>query len=177
MPGEVGQPFNYQLAKARVRMVLNKEEYGSIFGFTSTETVVSEVIENADTHIYSHWTHPKTPSISSGDCSNATCRASEKRADAEEELAAKHEKAKTLPDIQNQQPRLCEIDKRRFEVKAELQMIKAEQDVRVAAAHAQAYKNFERDFINYDKVIKDESSFAPLDFKVKAQQNFQINLS
>ncbi len=38
----IAEDYNEELVKERVRQVLNKDEYGSIFGCTITNTVISE---------------------------------------------------------------------------------------------------------------------------------------
>ncbi len=69
----IGEDYNEELVKERVRQVLNKDEYGSIFGCTITNTVISE------------------SSQGSGNQSKTSSKISSKRADAEAELAAKQE--------------------------------------------------------------------------------------
>ena len=144
----IHKPFNEQMAKAHVRIVLNKEEYGSIFGETNTETVISDASHGTPGRVHSRGTQPlqsKSPSIAISDGSsiqshhsNATSRASRKRADAEADLAAKQEKARALQEIQGQQAKLQAE-------KVKLQQLKAQKDIRVAAARLKAYDNFNTD--------------------------------
>ncbi|KAL1258159.1 hypothetical protein QQF64_011403 [Cirrhinus molitorella] len=134
----IDEAFNDQLEKERVRIALNKEEYGSVFGNTKTETIISE------------------SSKESGHNSSATSRSSSKRADAEAELAAKVEQAKFMQKIHVQQARLdkmesewklketqmlAEIKQKEAEMKLKLelektrlQQLQAENEVKVAAA-------------------------------------------
>ena len=57
----INQPFNEQLAKTLVRTTLNKDEYGSIFGNTNTETVISDDAEEVENRTHSRGTHPLYP--------------------------------------------------------------------------------------------------------------------
>ncbi|XP_055366079.1 titin homolog [Betta splendens] len=143
----IDEAFNDQLEKERVRMVLNKEEYGSVFGNTNTETVISESARGSDSD------------------SNITSRSSTKRADAEADLAAKLEQAKAVQRIQAQQAKLnkmesewklkesqmlSEIRQREAEMKSKLedeqlrlQQMQAENEVKVAAARVRVYNIFD----------------------------------
>lgn len=69
----IDRAFNDCLERERVRMQLNKEEYGSVFGRTNTETVVSQSLKEPDDQVSNIY------------------MSSSKRADAEAELAAKVE--------------------------------------------------------------------------------------
>ena len=136
------KPFNEQLVKTRVRIALNKEDYGSVFGHTITETAISAP-DDAESRNPSRGTHPfqpETPSIAKSISSNHTnvSRDSSKRADAEADLAAKQEKARALHEIHIHQAKLQEA-------KTKLKELKAQKDIRVAAARVQAYNNFEAD--------------------------------
>ncbi|GAA6110370.1 uncharacterized protein LOC113651309 [Tachysurus ichikawai] len=81
--------FNDQLEKERVRMVLNKDEYESVFGKTDTETVISEL---------------------RSDHSNATSWSSNKHADAEADLVAKQEQAMVMQLLHAQQARVDQLE-------------------------------------------------------------------
>lgn len=72
--------------KERVRQILNKDEYASVFGCTNTDTIISESSQTSESLITS-----KTSS-----------KASSKQADAEAELASKVEQAKAMQEIHNQ---------------------------------------------------------------------------
>lgn len=74
----IDKAFNDHLEEERVRMVLNSDEYGSVFRKTDTETLISESTQESDTH------------------SSTTSTSSSKCADAEAELAAKLEQAKAM---------------------------------------------------------------------------------
>lgn len=135
--------FNTTYEKAQVRMILNKDEYGSVFGGTNTDTVHSLGKES----IHS-W-------------------ASSKHADAGAELAAQQERAKAVHKIQAQEEVLSRLEgekqialKRIEEEKQEalkkieaelreerkrLQRIKVESEVKVAATRVNAYESFEGD--------------------------------
>lgn len=129
----IDEAFNGHLEKERVRMGLNKEEYGSVFGGTNTETVISESSQISD--------NP----------SNATSKASSKRADAEADLAAKQEQAKAMHEIHAQQTRLCKLEAEMQKEKTKLQRLQAETEVKVAAARVRAYNSFEDDCKLYDE--------------------------
>ncbi|KAJ8342685.1 hypothetical protein SKAU_G00326130 [Synaphobranchus kaupii] len=145
----INENYNEQLEKVRVRMALNKAEYGSVFGYTKTETVVSETSEKSNNH------------------SSAASNSSSKRLDAEAELAAKREQAKVMKDIQAQQARftrmeselkleeakmLAEIEQKRANSQIELEeertklvQLQADKEVQVAAARVRAYESFGSD--------------------------------
>lgn len=123
---DIHEVFNDQLEKERVRQILNKQEYGSVFGKTNTETVFSEPSEKLD------------------NISNANSRASSKRADAEAELAAKVVQAKAMQELHAQQSKLDELENEWKAKEAEmklkigrekirLQQLQADSDVNVAA--------------------------------------------
>lgn len=78
-----------EVEKERVRMILNKDEYKSIFGNTNTESVMSEKLDN--------------PSVISS-------KASSTRVDAEADLAAKLEQAKSMQEIQAQAAKLSKLE-------------------------------------------------------------------
>lgn len=141
----VNETFKDHLEKERVRMVLNKNEYGSIFGNTITETLPSLQGSDADSS-----THSRAPS---------------KRADAEAELAANLERAKVMEELHAQQAKLdklenewkikeaqmlaeikqreAEMKQRLEEEKSKLQQLQADNEVKVAAARVQAYNSFD----------------------------------
>lgn len=83
---DMEQSFNDQLEKERVRMALSKDDYGSVFGNTNTETMTSQFSQGHD------------------DQSSTICRSSSKRAEAD--LAAQMEEAKTIQKIHTQQAKL-----------------------------------------------------------------------
>ena len=114
------EAFNSHLEKLRVRTALKKDEYGSVFGLTNTDTELDN----------------QSDSIS---------KASSKRADAEAELAAKQEQAKALHEIHAQQARLRKLETEMQEEKTKLQLLQADKDIRVAAARVNAYNSFEDD--------------------------------
>lgn len=140
----IAEVFNDHLEKERVRMVLNKNEYGSVFGNTKTETVISQELDNH---------------------SNATSKSSSKRADAEADLAAKQEHAKAVQRLHAQQAKvnklesewklkeaqmLAEIKQEEAEIKLKLeeektrlQQLQADNEVKVAAARVRVYNNFD----------------------------------
>lgn len=82
------EDYNERVEKERVRIVLNKKEYGSVFGDTKTDTVVSQ--------------HT--------DCSSVSSSSSSKRQDAEAELAAKREQAKAMKDIHARQSHINKLE-------------------------------------------------------------------
>lgn len=84
--------YNKQLEKERVRETLNKNEYGSVFGHTKTETVSSSESSEGS-------------SIRSGSASSQSSRV-----DAEAELAAKMEQLKAIEEIQAQQTHLHKLE-------------------------------------------------------------------
>ncbi|XP_073718035.1 uncharacterized protein [Misgurnus anguillicaudatus] len=143
----IHEAFNDKLEKARVRIALNKDDYGSVFGNTKTETVTSESLQRSELN------------------SSVNSKSSSKRADAEAELAAKVEEAKAMQKIQAQQAKLdklesewklketqmlAEIKQREAEIKqkletekTKLQQLQVNSEVRVAAARVRAYNNFD----------------------------------
>lgn len=139
---------NYKeyVERERVRIVLNKYEYASIFGHTITETVISETSRKSNHR--------------SGAASNRSGSSSAKRLDAEAELAARLEQAKAMKDIQSQQTRLTrlegelKLEEMRMltegrikleEERTKLEQLKAEKEVQVAAARVKVYESFESD--------------------------------
>ncbi|GAA6094715.1 uncharacterized [Tachysurus ichikawai] len=102
-----------------------------------------------------------------------TAKETSKRADAEAELAAKIEQAKAMQEISDQQARLhkmendwkvkkakmqAEIKQRKTEMclrleeeRTRLQMLKADKEVKVAAARVKAYNDFEGNPGDYDE--------------------------
>lgn len=139
--------FNDRLEKERVRMVLNKDEYGSIFGRTQTETVISKSRQKLDDEL------------------SVTSKSSNKRADAEADLAAKQQQAKTLQELHAQQAKLdklksewklietqllAELKQKAAEVKSKLeeeeiklQQLQVDNEVKIAEARVKAYNNFD----------------------------------
>ncbi len=143
----IGEDYNEELVKERVRQVLNKDEYGSIFGCTITNTVISE------------------SSQGSGNQSKTSSKISSKRADAEAELAAKQEQAKAMQGIHDQQAKLnkmesdwklceakmlAEIKQREIEMQQRLEeerkrlhQLQVEKEVKVAAARVKVYNELD----------------------------------
>ncbi|GAA6096392.1 uncharacterized protein LOC113114641, partial [Tachysurus ichikawai] len=141
----IDEDYNEVLVKERVRQLLNKDEYGSIFGFTVTNTVTSE--------------------SSHGSCnqSKTSSAISSKQADAEAELAAKREQAKAMQEIHHQQLKLdkmesdwklcetkmlAEIKQREIEMQLKLEeerkqlhQLQVDKDVKVAAARVKVYND------------------------------------
>lgn len=137
-----------EVVKERVRQILNKNEYESIFGCTNTDTVISESSQTSESLLAT---------------SDTSSKASSKRPEAE--LAAKVEQAKAMQEIHNQQARLLKMENdwklnearmlaemkrketemclRLEEEKTKLQMLQAEKEVKVAAARVKAYNNCE----------------------------------
>ncbi|XP_057700916.1 uncharacterized protein LOC130921262 [Corythoichthys intestinalis] len=133
--------FKAEVEKERVRMILNRDDYGSVFGGTSTESVISEHFENV----------------------SVTSKVSSKRADAEADLAAKLEQVKSMQEIQAQQTKLSKLEsdwklhesqmmgqikQRQADVeialeeeKAKLKLLQAQMDVNAAAARVRVYNN------------------------------------
>ncbi|XP_026042791.1 uncharacterized protein LOC113033320 [Astatotilapia calliptera] len=137
---DIDKTFNDRLEKERVRMILSKEEYGSVFGKTETETVISEHSKGSDSY------------------SGATSTTSSKRVDAEADLAAKLEQAKAMQRIHEQQAKLsslehewkikeaqmiAEMTAKLEEERTKLQQLQAENEVKVAAARVRAYNNYD----------------------------------
>lgn len=140
------ESYNEELVKERVRQVLNKDEYGSVFGCTVTNTVVSESSLGSDNQ-------------------SKTSKVSSKRADAQAEFAAKLEQAKALQEIHNQQAKLdkmehdwklcesrmlaeikqkeAEMQLRLVEEKKRLQQLQVDKEVKVAAARVKVYNDLE----------------------------------
>ncbi|XP_068074145.1 uncharacterized protein [Danio rerio] len=143
----IGEDYNEELVKERVRQVLNKDEYGSIFGCTKTNTVMSE------------------SSLGSGNQSKTSSKISSKRAEAEAELAAKQEQAKAMQEIHDQQAKLnkmesewklseakmlAEIKQREVEMQLKLEeerkrlhQLQVDKEVKVAAACVKVYNDLE----------------------------------
>ncbi|XP_077954084.1 uncharacterized protein LOC144391338 [Gasterosteus aculeatus] len=160
----VDEVFNPELEKLRVRMALKKDEYGSIFGHTKTDTVLS-LAENS---IHS--------------------QGSSKHLDAGAELAAQQEKAKAVYQIQAQEEVLSKLEEekqlvlkrlederqvalKRIEAnmrqeKKRLQQIQAESEVRIAEARVNAYESFEHDFRDClketDLTVESKSQLNPM---------------
>lgn len=145
--GVTQDTFKSEVEKQRVRMILNRDEYKSIFGGTNTESVISDRLEGSDQE------------------SIANSRASSKRADAEAELAAKQEQAKSMEEMQAQWSKLTKLEsewklhesqvmaemrQKQMEVewkleeeKSKLKMMQVDMDVKVAAARARTYEKYE----------------------------------
>lgn len=96
--------------------MLNKYEYGSVFGHTKTETAVTEISQKS-----SH--------------SSSLSSSSSKWLDAEAELAAKREQAKAVKDIQAQQSRLNKLESEfileKVAMLAEMEQKKAERRLKL----------------------------------------------
>ena len=150
--------FNPETEKERVRMILNHDEYVSIFGGTNTESVLEEDLDKL----------------------SAISKISSKRADAEAELAAKLEQAKSMQEIQAQQAKLsklesewklheaqmlvqlkqkeADVDLKLEEEKTRLKLMHVEMDVKVAAARVQTYNQIEGDAVDRSVTIQSLSS-------------------
>lgn len=161
--GVTNDTFKTEAEKQRVRMILNRDEYKSIFGGTNTESVISDRLEGLD------------------EVSIANSRASSKRADAEAELAAKQEQAKSMEEIQAQQSKLTklesewklhesqvmaemrqkqtEVELKLEEEKSKLKMMQADMDVKVAAARARTYEKFEG---GVENEVREHHELAPV---------------
>lgn len=159
----INEDYNNQLEKERVRATLNKNEYGSVFGHTITETTSSS--ESSE-----------VPSNHSGTSSTHSSRV-----DAEAELAAKMEQSKAMGEIQTQQAHvhklenewklkeakmLSEMKLREVEMqqkleqeRAKLQQLQAEKEVAIAAARVRAYDSFEG-FGDHNEEINNKTNFA-----------------
>lgn len=87
----IDQSHNEKLVKERVRQILNKDEFESIFGCTNTNAMVSE---SSDAEFQS-W---------------ISFKVSSKKAEAEAELAAKVEQAKAMQEIHEQQAKLRQME-------------------------------------------------------------------
>lgn len=85
----INEEYNNQLEKERVRETLNKNEYGSVFGHTKTETTGSS--EKSSNHSGSSSTHSS-------------------RVNAKAELAAKMEQSKAIEEIQAQQAHVHKLE-------------------------------------------------------------------
>lgn len=159
----ITENYNDQLEKERVREMLNKNDYGSVFGHTKTETTSSsESSEESSNHSGASSTHSN-------------------KVDAKAELAAKMEQSKAIEEIQAQQAHLhklesewklkeakmlSEMKQREVEMqqqleheRAKLQQLQAEKEVAIAAARVRAYDNFEN-FENQSEEIYDRTSSA-----------------
>ncbi|KAL6475780.1 hypothetical protein MHYP_G00168200 [Metynnis hypsauchen] len=170
----IDEVYNDQLEKERVREMLNKKEYGSVFGLTKTETVSS-----------SESTEKSSKLSSSAIIHNS-------RVDAEAELAAKLEQSKATEEIQAQRAHLhklesewklkeakmlSEIKQREVEIqqqleqeRAKLQQLQATKEVAIAAARVRAYDSFEEEIDNrtssahyrtHPRLDPDAASFRP----------------
>ncbi|XP_057716613.1 uncharacterized protein LOC130931672 [Corythoichthys intestinalis] len=140
----VDEDYNDQLEKERVRAALNKNEYGSVFGYTITETTSSS----------------ETTSDHSGSSSTQSSRV-----EAKAELAARIERSKSMEEIQAQQAHVHKLEsewklkeaKMMSEMKlrevetqqqleqerAKLQQLQAKKEVAIAAARVRAYDGFD----------------------------------
>lgn len=159
----IEETFNDQLEKERVRIILNKREYGSVFGDTKTET--SATVKS------------KT-SGNSGGC-----------AEAEAELAAKVEQAKVTKEILAQEAKVTKMESewklteyqahaalKRQEVemkvkleeeRTKLQQLTADSEVKVAAARVHAYnaldgsENTDVSSHHSDNLVKGNTAYQP----------------
>lgn len=94
-------------------MILSRDEYGSVFGGTNTESVLADDLDNL----------------------SAISKTSSKRADAEAELAAKLEQAKSMQEIQAQQVKLSNLESEwkfhESQMMIELKQKQAEDDMKL----------------------------------------------
>ncbi|XP_054653604.1 uncharacterized protein LOC129193043 isoform X1 [Dunckerocampus dactyliophorus] len=170
----VDEDYNDQLEKERVREVLNKNEHGSIFGHTITETSSSSKSSE------------RSSSHSSSESTNNS------KADAQAELAAKLEQSKAVKEIQAQRAHLqklenkwklkeakmlSEIRQKEVQMKqqleeerAKLQQLQAEKEVAVAEARVRAYDDFEG-FENQEEELSNNVNYACFRTKSEAQLN------
>ncbi|XP_065108476.1 uncharacterized protein [Paramisgurnus dabryanus] len=169
----INQDYNDQLEKERVRETLNKDEYGSVFGHTKTETLISESPERLSNHSSSTSTHSS-------------------RVDAQAELAAKLEQSKAMKEIQAQQAHLrklegewklkeakmvsemkqkeVEMQQQLEQERAKLQQLQAAKDVAIAAARVRAYDGFEG-FEDHDEEFNDKTNSACYRMETKPRLN------
>ncbi|KAK0152254.1 hypothetical protein N1851_006383 [Merluccius polli] len=161
--GVARDTFEPEVEKQRVRMSLNRDEHKSIFGETNTETVISDGLEGLE------------------NVSIANSKASSKRAEAEAELAAKQEQAKSMEEIQAQQSKLTklesewnlhesqvmaemrqkqtEVQLKLEEEKSRLKKMQVDMDVKVAAARVRTYEKFEG---GVENEARERHELAPL---------------
>ncbi len=164
----VDEVFNPELEKLRVRMALKRDEYGSIFGHTKTDTVLS-LAENL---IHS--------------------QGSSKHVDAGAELAAQQERVKAVYQIQAQEEVLSKLEEERqlvlkrleeekqvalkrieanmHQEEKRLQQIQAESEVRIAEARVNAYESLEHDSRDWLKETDLTVKFSQLNPKANAYQ-------
>ena len=170
----IDEDYNDQLEKERVRETLNKNEYGSVFGLSKTETVSSsESSEKSSKH-------------------SGSASINNSRVDAEAELAAKLEQSKAMEEIQAQRAHLhklesewklkeakmlSEIKQREVEMRqqleqerAKLHQLQATKEVAIAAARVRAYDSFEG-FENHNEEIDDRASSAHYRIQTEPQLN------
>ncbi|XP_039907300.1 uncharacterized protein LOC120746094 [Simochromis diagramma] len=170
----VHEEYNNHLEKERVREVLSKNEYRSVFGDSITETASSiELSEQLSRH------------------SGSSCTRNS-RVDAEAELAAKLEQSKAMEEIQAQQAHLHKLEsewklkeaKMLSEIKlkevemqqqleqerAKLQQLQADKEVAIAIARVKAYNSLEG-FENHNGEIDSKISSACYRRQIEPQLN------
>ncbi|CAI5640766.1 unnamed protein product, partial [Oreochromis niloticus] len=170
----VHEEYNNHLEKERVREVLSKNEYGSVFGDSITETASSiELSEQLSHH-------------SGSSCTRRS------RVDAEAELAAKLEQSKAMEEIRAQQAHLHKLEsewklkeaKMLSEIKlkevemhqqleqerAKLQQLQADKEVAIATARVKAYNSLEG-FENHNGEIDSKISSACYRRQMEPQLN------
>ncbi|KAL4006146.1 hypothetical protein ACER0C_005859 [Sarotherodon galilaeus] len=136
----IDQLFNDRLEKERVRVMLNKRHYGSVFGDTKTETSFPE------------------GSVARSKADSTISR----EVEAEAELAAKVEQAKATQEILAQETKISQMENewkiKEVETKAmleeektKLQQLKADSEVKVAAARVRAL-SAQNDIESHDQV-------------------------
>lgn len=136
----IDQLFNDRLEKERVRVMLNKRDYGSVFGDTKTETSFPE------------------GSVARSKADSTGSR----EVEAEAELAAKVEQAKATQEILAQETKISQMENewkikeveskaKLEEEKTKLQQLKADSEVKVAAARVRAL-SAQNDIESHDQV-------------------------
>lgn len=123
--GVTHDTFKTEAEKQRVRMILNRDEYKSIFGGTNTESVISDRLEGLD------------------EVSIANSRAKQEQAKSMEEIQAQQSKLTKLESewklhesqvMAEMRQKQTEVELKLEEEKSKLKMMQADMDVKVAAA-------------------------------------------
>ncbi|XP_035985253.1 uncharacterized protein LOC118558808 [Fundulus heteroclitus] len=149
-------PARLRVTLGNSEATLNKDEYGSIFGHTETETISSS----------------KSSESSSSHTSSSSIKNS--KAEAQAELAAKVEQSKATKEIQAREAQLqklenewklkeskmlAEIRQKEVEMqqqldqeRAKLQQLKEEKEIAVAAARVRAYDECEHGVKNVEEI-------------------------
>ncbi len=125
----VDEVFNPELEKLRVRMALKKDEYGSIFGHTKTDTVLS-LAENS---VHS--------------------QGSSKHVDAGAELAAQQERVKAVYQIQAQEEVLSKLEEEK-----QLVLKRLEEEKQVALKRIEANMHQEEKRLLQIQAVRSKNS-------------------